>query len=185
MISHLSRALVAAAVCSLTSACTYHEMTNPMNSLTDAVAPDGPPVPIENPSTRGAFYGEMPRAVGLGRVLEGHETEPRASVDSRLQQIETQVRNTLNGRGYSTSGGEVRVMVDYETCPTMHPGGVGWDHSVTVAFMNGDLKVGSSTCRWVNHESATIDSLLGTLTTGALARVPAATKTAASLTEGR
>lgn len=170
--------------------CTLHELTHPLDSVQEATFPSGPPVPIENPATRNLFYGEMPRDVAIEWVTSGHETEPQGAVASRLTQVESAARSQLEAKGYhvvSTShvpqaaadSAVVKVQVDYETCPTREVGGRGYDHTVSVSFVQGDATLGAATCRWLNHEAGSIDGVVKTLATNAAAKIPAPAKAGA------
>lgn len=171
------------------SGCTLHELSQPLASLRESAYPEGPRHVTENPASRNVFYGPMPKAVTLEWVFSGHEGEPRAAVESRLRQIEAVVKSQLQSKGYTVlgvlrSGASadellVRVQVDYETSPTLEVGSRGWDHSVSVACVQGEDTLGSATCRWINHESDTVDGILQTLATKAAAHIPAAEKASA------
>ena len=184
-ISHALAVLVFGAVFAL-SGCTLEELSHPRLTLAQAAYPAGPPQVVENPATRNAFYGGMPRDVTLEWVLSGHENESRTSVESRLQRIESLTKSQLQSKGYnvrgvlhggsSTDPEIVRVQVDYETCPTLAVGGRGRDHSVIVTCIQGEDVLGTCTCRWIDSEAADIDGLLDTLATKAAATIPAAVK---------
>ena len=129
-----------------------------------------------NPYTRANIYNTIPKVLAMKRPPASEFSDPPNVADARLSQIEAVVRHELEAKGYSIGGAgaqDASVQIDYETSPTLVVGGTGWDYSVTVTFMLGGDSIGNSSCRWLNTKPGSFESLLKTLTTQAVGKVPA------------